>query len=301
LRADFDAGLSLDQFFDSHEMAALLAQLAPQTDRDPDALPAMRATEVKTGDVLGLGGHRLVCGDCTRPEIVSALIGSDVPLLAVSDPPYGVELDGSWREGVGGKFGGRPLKMRGAVLNDDRADWLAAWSLFPGDVAYVWCASLRLPDAWRGIVAAGFAVRAVPVWAKPSLTISRGHYHHQYEPFIYAVRRGSTARWCGDRSQATLWQIAGMNPAGGSRETKLGHPTQKPVECMARPMRNHGVPGDFVFDPFVGSGTSVIAAQRERRRCLAVELEPAFVQMCIDRFETFTGERARKLGEVARG
>ena len=302
LAADLDAGLSLDQFFTAQETATLLAQLA----EDPpavnvDEVPSQRPSDVRVGDVFALGEHRLVCGDCTDPTVVEALLEDDRPLLLVSDAPYGVDYSGEWRDGVSGEFGGARLQMRGAVTNDDVANWEQAWRLFTGDVAYTWCASLRLPQAWAGVASAGFEVRSVIAWAKPSITISRGHYHHQFEPCLYAVRQGRTAMWSGGRTQSTVWEIAGMNPAGGSRETKVGHPTQKPVECMARPMRNHGRRGDFVFDPFVGSGTSIVAAEREHRRCLAVELEPMWVQVSIDRWEALTGGRASKLGEVRRG
>jgi DNA modification methylase len=256
---------------------------------------------VRVGDVFALGNHRLVCGDCTDPRIVTAVLAGDRPILMVTDAPYGVSYSGEWRDGVSGEFGGARLQMRGEVTNDDVANWESAWRLFPGDVAYTWCASLRLPQAWQGVASAGFEVRNVIIWSKPSITLSRGAYHHQSEPVLYGVRRGRAARWCGGRTQSTVWAIAGMNPAGGSRETKVGHPTQKPVECMARPMRNHGRRGDFVYDPFVGSGTSIVAAEREHRRCLAVELEPAWVQVTIDRWEALTGARASKIGEVPRG
>ena len=105
----------------------------------------------------------------------------------------------------------------------------------------------------------------------------------------YAVRHGRTAHWVGDRSQSTVWDIAGMNPAGGGGEEKLGHGTQKPVECMERPLRNHE--GD-VYEPFCGSGTTLIAAERQHRACYALEIEPRYVDMAVARWEAYTGQKA---------
>jgi DNA modification methylase len=116
--------------------------------------------------------------------------------------------------------------------------------------------------------------------------ISRGHYHWQHEPCWYAVREGQSAAWIGDDSETTVWDIAGRS------ETATEHSTQKPVECMARPIRNHK--GD-VYEPFAGSGTTVIAAEQLVRRCLAIEIDPAYCDVTVMRWEQLTGGKA-KLG-----
>jgi DNA modification methylase len=163
----------------------------------------------------------------------------------------------------------------GTVENDGRADWTDAWRLFPGDVAYVWHADRHASEVQMSVEAAGFEIRAQVVWAKPRFAISRGHYHWQHEPCWYAVRKGATASWAGDRSQTTLWQIA------LDKNVEGGHSTQKPMECMERPIRNHH--GD-VYEPFCGSGTTVIAAARQGRRCFAVEISPAYCDVIRKRW-----------------
>jgi DNA modification methylase len=202
----------------------------------------------------------------------------------VTDPPYGVDYDPGWRARVGVNLNTKKL---GTVTNDDRADWTDAWRLFPGDVAYVWHAGLRASLVQESLERAGFIPRAQIVWAKDRLALSRGDYHWQHEPCWYAVRDGGTGHRTDDRTQSTLWSIPARDDAGH------GHGTQKPVECMRRPMQNH-VPSD-VYDPFAGSGTTLMAAEQLGRRCVAIEIEPRYVQVAIDRWEAFTGGTAVKV------
>jgi DNA modification methylase len=123
--------------------------------------------------------------------------------------------------------------------------------------------------------------------------ISRSAYNWQHEPCWYAVRSGTNAHWQGGAAQTTVWQLASPKMThGGSDEARFDHPTQKPVECMARPIRNHD---GMAYDPFVGSGTTLIAAELLGRRCLALELEPRYVQVAIDRWQAFTGRTAIRL------
>jgi DNA modification methylase len=133
------------------------------------------------------------------------------------------------------------------------------------------------------------------IWRKPRFVISRGHYHWQHEPAWYAVRPGGSAKWRGDRSQSTVWDIAQRDDTG---ETK--HGTQKPVECMRRPIRHHGGKGDDVYDPFVGSGTTIIAAEQLGRRCFAMEISPGYCDVVVQRWEQFTGKNAERQAEVSR-
>lgn len=134
-------------------------------------------------------------------------------------------------------------------------------------------------------------MRAQIIWRKPRFAISRGHYHWQHEPAWYAVREGGgSAKWCGDRTQSTVRDIDAKD-----QDAETVHGTQKPVECMARPIRNHGGKGDDVYDPFVGSGTTLIAAERLGRRCFAMELSPAYADVCVTRWERFTGQKAQRV------
>src|SRR5438093_8589509 len=179
-------------------------------------------------------GHRLICGDATVSGDVARLLDNVEPGLMVTDPPYGVDYDPAWRE-----KSWRGARSTGKVQADDRSDWREAWALFPGDIAYVWHAGNKADVVAASLQACGFEIRSQIVWAKQHFVISRGHYHGQHEPCWYAVRKGRTEHWAGDRKQTTLWQIANRNAFGGSQDdTSTDHGTQKPVECMRRPIIN---------------------------------------------------------------
>lgn len=199
----------------------------------------------------------------------------------VTDPPYGVDYDPEWRHRVGVNAS----KRTGKVLNDGRADWSNAWVLFPGDTAYVWHDALHAATVANSLVKQGFSIRAQIVWAKTHLVIGRGDYHWQHEPCWYAVRK--KGNWTGDRKQTTLWTI---DTKGQDQDTI--HGTQKPIECMRKPMLNNSAPGDAVYEPFLGSGTTLIAAQTIGRICLGIELNPTYVDVTIRRWQAFTGETA---------
>ena len=249
---------------------------------DPEKIPEPPAVaRAQRGDLIGLGEHRLLCGDSTDPADVARLLKGETPLLMVTDPPYGVEYDPSWRGRAGMNL--NPKKL-GKVTNDDRADWTETWALFPGEVAYVYHAGVNAGLVQASLEAAGFEIRAQIVWAKDRMALSRGDYHWQHEPCWYAVKRGGKGHRTDDRTQSTLWQIPARDDDGH------GHGTQKPVECMERPLRNHE--GDAVFEPFAGSGTTLIAAERLGRRCFAMEIEPRYVDVIVQRWQEFTGKRA---------
>lgn len=272
--------------FDEGELAALLADKTEVGNTDPDDVPDAPAEPVTVlGDVWVLGGHRIMCGDSTSADDVGKLLGKVKPHLMVTDPPYGVEYDASWRAEVNGD-GPDSKRATGKVLNDDRADWGEAWALFPGDVAYVWHAGIFSPVVSESLISCGFTMRALIVWAKQRHTFGRGHYHHMHEPCWYAVKKGGTGHWAGDRKQTTLWHI------DNNRNSETGHSTQKPVECMKRPIENNSSSGQAVYEPFSGSGTTIIAAEMTGRCCYAMELSPAYVDVAVKRWEQFTGKKA---------
>jgi len=253
---------------------------------DPDAVPpGPTEVYVERGQVWRLGGHRIMCGDATSAEDVARLLDGARPALMVTDPPYGVDYDPAWRV-VEAEKGNLSYAARrvGEVLNDDRADWTAAWLLSPSDVAYCWAPpGAQHIDHGKALEAGGFELRYEIIWSKPHFPIGRGNYHWRHEPCWMGVRKGATAHWIGDRKQTTVWEIT------LDRNVEGGHSTQKPVECMERPIRNHE--GD-VYEPFSGSGTTIIAAERQGRRCYAMEIEPKYVQVAIERWQNYTGERA---------
>ena len=285
LAEDFDLDLL---GFSDEDLEALLQD--PEIMESDDAvdgeddIPEPPVTPVSVaGDLWELGPHRLICGDSTSADLVGRMLGDVRPLLMVTDPPYGVEYDPSWRNPAGAA----KTKRTGKVLNDDRADWREAWSLFPGDVAYIWHGALHAATVAESLTAAGFAIRSQIIWAKDRLVLSRGDYHWQHEPCWYAVRVKGKGHWAGDRKQTTLWQIANKD-----QDTETVHGTQKPVECMRRPILNNSSPGQAVYEPFMGSGTTLIAAETTGRICYGVELNPVYVDVAIERWQAFTGEEA---------
>ncbi|HWO86591.1 MAG TPA: site-specific DNA-methyltransferase, partial [Stellaceae bacterium] len=263
-------------------------------------VPELSETAVtRLGDVWCLGPHRIICGDSTDAAVVKALLDEVQPHLMVTDPPYGVNYDPAWRNEAGRALDGSiqrlssgkvhvPLGARalGKVANDDRADWSEAWALFPGAVAYVWHAGTKAGTVQASLEACGFETRAQIVWAKSNFVISRGHYHAKHEPCWYAVRKGETGHWAGDHKQTTVWDI----PKNAKSET--GHGTQKPVECMRRPIENNSSPGQAVYEPFSGSGTTIIAAEMTARVAHAIEITPAYVDVAVKRWQEFTGQQA---------
>ena len=275
---DFDLSLT---GFEIDDIAALLGGLdaTPAGATDAEDVPPLQADAVtQPGDVWVLGKHRIMCGSSTIATDVAMLLGGGVPHLMVTDPPYGVEYDPS-------RTSDNPLKQ-GKVLNDDQSDWREAWALFPGDVAYVWHASMFTHTVLESLEACGFEHRAMIIWAKERFTLGRGHYHWQHEPAWYVVKKGATGHWQGDRKQATLWSINAREDAGH------GHSTQKPIECMRRPIENNSQPGDSIYEPFSGSGTTIIAAEQTGRRCYAMELSPQYVDVAVRRWQQYTGKTA---------
>ena len=284
LTEDYDLSLI---GFDDGELEALLnvstePEAGPREGED-DVPETPEAPISRVGDLWVLGNHRLLCGDSTVATDVERLLGTVRPLLMVTDPPYGVEYDPSWRN----QAGAAKTKRTGKVLNDDRADWREAWALFPGDVAYVWHGALHAATVAESLETAGFTIRSQIVWAKDRLVLSRGDYHWQHEPCWYAVKKTGKGHWAGDRKQTTLWQIANRD-----QDADTVHGTQKPVECMRRPILNNSSPGQAIYEPFMGSGTTLIAAETTGRVCLGIELNPAYVDVAVQRWQRFTAQQA---------
>jgi DNA modification methylase len=208
----------------------------------------------------------------------------------VTDPPYGVEYDATWR----GKAGLANLgkNRTGIVHNDDRADWREVWALFPGSTAYVWHGGLMSGLVAESLIGCGFTLRSQIIWNKTVMAMGRGDYHWKHEPCWYAVKGKSG--WTGDRKQTTIWDIASpLHIMGGSKEAKTPHPTQKPVECMKRPIENNSSAGQAVYEPFSGSGTTIIAGEMTGRSIHAIELSPAYVDVAVIRWQEFTGLQAK--------
>lgn len=287
----FDLGLT---GFDENEINKLLADGGNEGETDPDEVPEAPEEPIsKLGDTWILGKHRLRCGDSTNATDTEALFAGVSPHLMVTDPPYGVEYDPTWRDGKGA-FGDGNAKMRGKVVADDRADWTEAFALFPGNICYVWHGGLHSQTVAESLVNCGFKLRSQIIWVKQHFAFGRGDYHWKHEPCWYAVK--DKGAWAGDRKQTTVWEITSMNAAGagkrGAEDKKTNHSTQKPVECMKRPIENNSSPGQAIYEPFSGSGTTIIAAEMTGRICYAMEIAPPYVDIAVKRWMNFTGQNA---------
>lgn len=297
--------------FTAGELAELFADKVGL--RDPDEVPAVETKLISVaGDAWVMGDHRIVCGDATNAESVRLCLGDRKPVLMATDPPYGVEYDPMWRT----RATGQKVRAKGLVENDHRFDWREAWMLYPGPVAYVWHAGRFSSGVQQSLEAADFEIRSQIIWVKDRFALSRGHYHWRHEPCWYAVRKGSSAGWHGGRKKDTVWRIANVGEPlaklilahinrEGAEQTvweipmtvddgSTGHGTQKPVECMRRPIENNSRPGDVIYEPFSGSGTTLIAAEMMSRSCCAIELSPAYVDVAVRRWQNFTGKVAHR-------
>lgn len=256
----------------------------------PPANPISRA-----GDLWLCGPHRVLDGDATNPEHVIRVLGDLRPPLMTVDAPYGVSLNPLWRQEAG--LG--TLVQTGKIANDDRVDWSEAYKLFPGDVAYIWHAGIHSGPVAAGIQRVGFEIRAQIIWTKPHFVLSRGPYHFQHEPAFFCVRKGARSHWRGDRTQSTVWPVATLNPFGGKNqeETATGHGSQKPLELFRRPILGHTERGQAVFDPFLGSGTSLVAAELTERVCCGLEIYDAYVDVIVCRWQQLTGRQATLDGD----
>jgi DNA modification methylase len=150
-----------------------------------------------------------------------------------------------------------------------------------------------------GIQNIGFDIRAQIIWTKPHFVLSRGAYHWAHEPAFFCVRKGARSHWRGDRTQSTVWPVATLNPFGGKNqeETATGHGSQKPIELFRRPILNHTNRGEAVYDPFLGSGTTLIAAELTERVCCGLEIDDRYVDVIVCRWQQLTGRQATLDGD----
>jgi DNA modification methylase len=225
---------------------------------------------IKLGDMIELGRHRVLCGDSCTDWF------EDIePVLMVTDPPYGVEYSADWRD----ELLNESNRSIGKVSNDERVDWTEVYKAVNAQVAYVWHDGRNAAELSKNLQDSGYELVSQIIWAKPMFAISRGDYHWQHEPCWYAVKKGKNHNWQGSRSESTLWKIE-----RGCKD-KTGHSTEKPLECMAKPIKNNTKQGDIVADPFLGSGTTLIACEQLNRTCYGIELEPKYCQVIIERYK----------------
>jgi DNA modification methylase len=302
--ADFDLSLT---GFDPKELDDLLAE--PEDDERANAAPPLPENPVsRLGDLWLCGPHRVLCGDATSSEAVATLLGDRKPSLMVTDPPYGIQLDSEWRDRAGlnscGPAEASYMKHRTeghtetTISGDTRADWSEAFELVPSlQVVYVWHASVFTREVLNGLLRIGFLYPQQIIWNKGRTVLTRTHYWYQHEPAWYL--RKKNAPWFGKPGEnSTIWDSASPKfIMGGSDEEKFDHPTQKPVDLMRRPILNHTRRGELVYDPFLGSGTTLAAAELTERVCLGIELDPKYVDVIVQRFQTLASRKATLDGD----
>jgi DNA modification methylase len=294
-----DIDLSLTGF-NSKEIDDLLRNDDPTEDVVPP-LPDNPVT--RAGDLWICGRHRVFCGDSTSPEAVAQLLGDRKPFLMVTDPPYGIQLDTEWRDraGLNGHGPAEPSYMKHrteghnetTISGDTRADWSEAFALVPSiQVAYVWHASLFTREVLDGLLRIGFLYPQQIIWNKGRIVLTRTHYWYQHEPCWYV--RKKNAPWFGKAGEnSTIWDSPSPKfIMGGSDEEKFDHPTQKPVELMRRSILNHTLRGELVYERFLGSGTTLAAAEQTERDCCGLELDPKYVDVIVQRWEALSGKQA---------
>ncbi len=301
---DFDLGLT---GFGSREISALIDHPNEAEDEVP---PVPVAPVSRLGDLWLLGPHRALCSDSTDADSVARLLGGRKPSLMITDPPYGISLDSEWRDraGLNGHGPAEPSYMKKrteghretGISGDTRADWSDAFALVPSlEVAYVWHASIFTREVLDGLLRIGFLYHQQIIWNKGRTVLTRTHYWFQHEPCWYV--RKKNAPWFGKAGEnSTIWDAESPKfIMGGSEEEKCDHPTQKPVELMRKPILNHTEPGGLVYDGFLGSGTSLSAAELTGRICLGIELDPKFMDVIVMRWQNLTGKQATLDGSGA--
>jgi DNA modification methylase len=317
---DFDLSLT---GFDDREIDDFLAE--PDDGRADLVPPLPEHPATRLGDVWLLGNHRLFCGDCTQADVVAKLLGGAKPLLLVTDPPYGISLDTEWRDRAGlnsapgqkrtaaskaaaktsPQYPAAPSYMKHrteghtetTISGDTIADWSHAFELVPSlQVAYVWHASVHTVEVVNGLLRIGFLYPQQIIWNKGRPVLTRTHYLFAHEPAWYV--RKKNAPWFGTvgSENSTVWEAKSPKfIMGGSKEVgdnKQDHPTQKPVELMRKPILNHTRRGAVVYDPFLGSGTTLIAAEMSERACYGMEIDPKFADVIAQRWQEFAGGTA---------
>ncbi|WP_131111598.1 site-specific DNA-methyltransferase [Sulfuricystis thermophila] len=274
--------------FDADALAELLAGDEPDFDgqTDEDAAPEVPDTPVsRPGDVWVCGHHRVLCGDATEPQAYATVLGDEIADMVFTDPPYNVNYANSAKD----KLRGKDRAILNDNLGDGFRDFLLA-ALRPTiahcrGAIYVAMSSSELDVLQSAFRAAGGHWSTFIIWAKHTFTLGRSDYQRQYEPILYGWPEGAQRHWCGDRDQGDVWQI--KKP----QKNDL-HPTMKPVELVERAIRNSSRPGNVVLDPFGGSGTTLIAAEKSGRIARLIELDPKYVDVIVRRWQDFTGQDA---------
>jgi len=282
----FDMDLTGFEEPDLEQLMLSLRQIEILED-DPPPLPEEPVT--KRGDLWVLGQHRILCGDATVVADVTRVMDGLSAGLVFTDPPYGVCYVGKTKKAL-------------TIQNDSRGDEgtrnlvadalvAAQTSWVPGGAFYVCSPAGDMELPFRlALIDAGLSLRQQIVWAKDAFVLGRQDYHWRHETILYGWREGAAHYYGGGRTQDTVWEI--------SRPKKsVEHPTMKPVQLAARAILNSSTPGTTVLDLFLGSGSTLIAAEQTGRSCYGLELDPSYCDVIVQRWEALTGKKAVKASD----
>ena len=244
----------------------------------------------KRGDIWVLGRHRLMCGDSTDAADVALLMDGNKADMLLTDPPYNVDYTGKARELETRKI--ENDKMEDSAFQDflTSAFENAAENMKAGGVFYIWHADSEGLNFRVACKKAGFQVRQCLIWNKNAMVMGRQDYQWKHEPCLYGWKDGASHRWASDRKQTTVLEFE------KPQKNNL-HPTMKPIKLFDYQIKNNTKGDDIVLDLFGGSGTTIMAAEQNGRRGFVMEYDPKFVDVIVDRWEQFTGMKAKKIKE----
>ena len=281
-----DGGVNLESLgFDADEIDALLNKIEPTEGlTDEDATPEVPEEPVtKPGDVWILGKHRLMCGDSTSIQALEALCQDQAVDMWLTDPPYNVAYEGKTKDA---------LKIQNDSMDDEqfrqflRDSYVAADAVMkPGAVFYIWHADSEGYNFRGAAQDAGWKVRQCLIWKKQTMVMGRQDYHWKHEPCLYGWKDGAGHLWAADRKQTTILEFD--RPSRNAE-----HPTMKPVALFEYQMLNNTKGGDIVLDSFGGSGTTLIAAEKNGRIARLMELDAKYCDVIVKRWQDFTGKQA---------
>jgi DNA modification methylase len=217
-------------------------------------------------------------------------MGGERASMMVIDRPYNVDYNPKWRNDL--EWQQDNTAAGDKILNDTNFKWLKSFEIYLPDVIYIWCASQFIPTVQIFLEKLTCEWKYLIIWNKDLMVIGRGNYHWKHEPCLYMIRKGCKTNWQGDRKQATVWDIPTIHSfARGHNSDEwglVGHGNQKPIECMLRPIKNNSATGDLIYDPFLGSGTTLIACEQLNRRCRGIEIDPGYAAVTLQRFLDLT-------------
>ena len=278
----------LTPWFNQDDLDELLAvtNLEPEEgNTDPDDAPEPPEDPItKPGDLWILGSHRLLCGDSTNIQHVERLMDGKKADMVFTDPPYGVNYEGGHFHSGDVNIKRKREKLANDADDQIYADVIPLIASFCDGPCYTWFADTKPLKLYQAVEAVG-QIHALIIWHKINATYAaiNAQYKQRHEPCLYWKPKGSTLRWCGASTEATLWEMK-RDP------TNNFHPTQKPVELAERAIGNHKA--QTVLDLFGGSGSTLIACERVRRHARIMELDPAYCDVIVKRWEDFTGNTA---------